>query len=78
MLRWGKKEYGLDEVGDNLSGTVKECLEVNKKNYKKLFEQLGLTPFRCLDYNWGSPRSAATLGIELLCLTTFTGGQFPV
>ena len=42
MLRWGEKEYGLDQVGDNLSGTVKECLEVNKKNYKKLFEQLQL------------------------------------
>ena len=47
MLRWGKKEYGLDEVGDNLSGTVKECLEVKKifgqlENYKKPFGQLEL------------------------------------
>ena len=35
VLKWGEKEYGLDKVGDNLSGTVKECLEV-----KKIFGQL--------------------------------------
>ena len=40
MLRWGEKEYGLDKVGDNLSGTVKECLEV--KNYlDKLLDKFG-------------------------------------